>query len=195
MIDVIAFTALIAFATAPAGGGAQVNDERAHHRQKDHSDHRMVIDADGMVMNYNENELPRDCAQLGEDVTFDVHVGVRYARRGAAFGFDLNEWQVPPCARVAVTLINDDSVRHQWMVHGLPRYLYPQGMFHLEANGGSRKTGKFIVPSDDRTYLVHCDMAHHMEKGLKGQLKVGSGSGDLPSVPGITGARRPDRYL
>ena len=53
------------------------------------------------------------------------------------------------------------------MVHGLPRYLYPGGMFHLEANGGDSQTGTFIVPSDARTYLVHCDLPQHMEKGMK----------------------------
>ncbi len=63
-------------------------------------------------------------------------------------------------------------------------------MFHLEAEGGHEKTGTFIVPGGDATYLVHCDMAQHTEKGLKAQLKVGRGAGDLPSIPGIT----PPRY-
>jgi len=91
-------------------------------------------------------------------------------------------------------LINEDYVRHQWMIHGLPRYLYPEGMFHLEVNGLARKTGTFIVPSAQKTYLVHCDVAQHMEKGMKAQLKVGGGDGDLPSIPGITDPRRPNFY-
>ena len=74
------------------------------------------------------------------------------------------------------------------MVHGLPKYIYDQGMFHLEAAGGSRKSGSIIVPSDNKTYLIHCDIAQHMEKGMKAQLVVGKGSGDLPSIPGISGA-------
>jgi hypothetical protein len=95
---------------------------------------------------------------------------------------------------VTVTLINEDHVRHQWMVHGLPRYLYPEGMFHLEVNGLGRKTGTFIVSSAAKTYLVHCDVAQHMEKGMKAQLKVGGGDGDLPSIPGITDPRQPNTY-
>jgi hypothetical protein len=79
-------------------------------------------------------------------------------------------------------------------VHGLPRYLYPLGMFHLEAAGGAQKTGTFIVPSDDRTFLVHCDLAQHMEMGMKAQLVVGRGSQDFPSVPGVTAHYRPDGY-
>ena len=47
-------------------------------------------------------------------------------------------------------------------------------------------TGTFIVPGDDQTYLIHCDLAQHMEKGMKGQLKVGGGDGDLWAVPGVS---------
>jgi len=42
------------------------------------------------------------------------------------------------------------------------------------------------VPSDDKTYLVHCDIAQHMEKGMKAELVVGRGSGDLWAVPGVS---------
>jgi len=80
-------------------------------------------------------------------------------------------------------------------VHGLPKYLYPGGMFHIEAKGGASMTGTFIVPPDDRTYLLHCDMAQHMEKGMKGQLVVGAGSGDLWSVKGVSDAFERDNYL
>ncbi len=87
-----------------------------------------------------------------------------------------------------VTFINEDEVRHQWMVHGLPKYLYPAGMFHIEASGGTSQSGTFIVPAEARTYLIHCDMAQHMEKGMRGQLVVGAGSGDLWGVPQVSDA-------
>jgi hypothetical protein len=74
------------------------------------------------------------------------------------------------------------------MVHGLPRYLYPAGMFHIEAMAGQSQQGVFIVPPEDRTYLIHCDMSQHMEKGMRGQLVVGAGSGDLWAVNGISDA-------
>jgi hypothetical protein len=164
-------------------------NEHAHHQH-----HAMVMDRDGMVMNSNEQTLPQDCKAISAELKFDVRVGRKYARRGLTYGFDHHEWRAPPCARIQVTLINEDQIRHQWMVHGLPRYIYPQGMFHLEANGGTTRTGTFIVPSDDRTYLAHCDISHHMEQGLKAQLLVGSGSGTLPSIPGISAAVHPDRY-
>ncbi len=156
--------------------------------------HEMELDRDGMVMNTNSDALPQDCAAIAGDVVIKVAVGRTFAMEGRTYGYDRPEWQVEPCSRITVTLANEDQVRHQWMVHGLPRYLYPQGMFHLEANGERSKTGTLIVPSDDATYLVHCDLSHHMEQGLKAQLVVGEGSGNLPSIPGITGYRMPDDY-
>lgn len=169
------------------------DDPHAHHHLH-HDGHDM--DADGMVMNENTDKLPQDCPSLSGEQTITVHAGRKYATafNGTMFSFDRQEWDVPPCSKVVVTLINDDQVRHQWMVHGLPRYLYVEGMFHLEANGGRQKTGTFIVPSAKKTYLVHCDIAQHMEKGMKAQLKVGGGNGDLSSIPGVTGLRQTESY-
>jgi hypothetical protein len=81
------------------------------------------------------------------------------------------------------------------MVHGLPKYLYPAGMFHIEASGGQSRTGTFIVPGDDQTFLIHCDMTQHMEKGMRGQLVVGAGSGDLWAVEGISDQFYRSSYL
>ena len=151
----------------------------------------MTLDVEGMVMNANSDNLPKDCSKISEDVAITVSAGTKYAAEfnGTTFGFSQHQWKVKPCSRITVTFKNEDDVRHQWMVHNLPSYLYPQGMYHMEANGGFEKTGTFIVPSADKTYLVHCDLSQHMEKGMKAQLIVGNGSGNLPSIPGITGPR------
>jgi hypothetical protein len=176
---------------------AQTPDEHAgmhHHHQHQHDQHMM--DTEGMVMNENKDQLPQDCAALAGEQEITVRAGKKYAQpfNGTMFAYDQQEWDVAPCTKVTVTLINEDYVRHQWMVHGLPRYLYPEGMFHLEVNGAGKKSGTFIVPSAAKTYLVHCDVAQHMEKGMKAQLKVGGGDGDLPSIPGLTSPRQPDAY-
>lgn len=171
-------------------------DSAQHMHHMHHMHHDMRMDMEGMVMYENTDRLPRDCAQVSVEQEITVRAGKKYARRfsGLMFAYDQQEWQVEPCAKVTVTVINEDNIRHQWMVHGLPRYLYPQGMFHIEVNGGQKKTGTFIVSSAPMTYLVHCDIAHHTEKGMKAQLKVGGGNGDLPSIPGLTGPRQPDQY-
>ena len=171
-------------------GGAEVDHSKMNHSgHGGHYDHKMTLDDGGMTMNWNDDTLPRGCKEISEEVDIEVRAGRKYANAGQAFGFDKNEWRVKPCAKVTVNFINEDDVRHQWMMHGLPRYLYDQGMFHLEAAGNSKRKASLIVPNDDVTYLVHCDISQHMEKGLKAQLKVGAGSGDLPSVPGISDAR------
>ena len=171
---------------------AETQDEHANHKH-----HNMTLDSTGMVMNSNSQTLPQDCTQISRDYQFDVSAGTEFAAGypGTVYGMSQHEYRVEPCSRITITFNNKDEVRHQWMVHGLPRYLYPGGMFHLEAAGGQSRTGTFIVPGDDRTYLVHCDMAQHMEMGMKAQLKVGRGSGDLWSIPGISAGFQPDSYL
>jgi plastocyanin len=162
--------------------GQEGQDHSAHHG------HSMSVDSGGMVMNENLDTLPRDCKEISRDHEFTIHAGRQYSAEfpGMIFGMSLHEVRAEPCSRLTVTFVNEDEVRHQWMVHGLPNYLYPAGMFHIEASGGHQKTGTFIVPGDERNYLIHCDMAQHMEKGMRGQLVVGNGSGDLWSVAGVS---------
>lgn len=161
-----------------------------------HAGHAMTVSRDAVVMNENRDRLPLDCTAVSRDYSFTVKAGSTYAHEaGTIFGFSQYEMTVEPCSRIEVTFVNEDGVRHQWMVHGLPAYLYPAGMFHLEASGGASARGTFIVPGDDRTYLVHCDMAQHMEKGMRGQLVVGRGSGDLWAVSGISAEFRRSDYL
>jgi hypothetical protein len=159
-----------------------------HTKMMDHGDGHLM-DMDGaMVMGQNTETLPGGCDSIAAVKEITVHAGHKYAEKfpGTMYAFDTQEYQFEPCTKLTVHFINDDQIRHQWMMHGLPKYLYPKGMFHLEVSGPGEVTGTLILPSDDKTYLVHCDIAQHMEKGMKGQLKVGKGSGDLPSIPGVT---------
>ena len=154
---------------------------------QDHS-HDMAVATSGVVMNENRDTLPRGCDEVSRDYQLTIRAGREYALGvpGMTFGMSEHDVRVEPCSRIEVTFVNEDDVRHQWMVHGLPKYLYPAGMFHLEASGGQRVTGTFIVPGEDRNYLLHCDLAQHMEKGMRGQLVVGRGSGDLWGVTGVS---------
>lgn len=178
-------------------------DPHQHHQPKSKvmegscgSHMRMNMDINGMVMHENKETLPKDCTAISEEITIDIKAGVKYSApyAGTVFGFSEHQWQAKPCSRITVNFTNDDEIRHQWMIHGLPTYLYPQGMFHIEANGGQTKTGIFIVPNSHYTYLVHCDIAQHTEKGMKAQLKVGNGRGDLPSIVGISAPKFADRF-
>ena len=164
------------------------------HAQMQHGN--MMMDATGMIMNANPDRLPRDCQQISETVDLTIRAGQQHALKfnGAMFAFDQQEWHVKPCAKLNITFINDDQIRHQLMIHGLPGYLYPEGMFHLELNGKGELKAALIIPSQPKTYLVHCELPQHMEKGMKAQLKVAGGDGDLPSIPGISQPVKADRY-
>lgn len=161
-----------------------------------HGDGHLMDMAGGMVMGQNADTLPGGCDSISETKEITVHAGHKYAEKfpGRMYAFDTQEFNFKPCTKLTVHFVNEDKIRHQWMMHGLPKYLYPKGMFHLEASGPSKISGTLILPPGDKTYLVHCDIAQHMEKGMKAQLKVGKGDGDLPSIPGLTAMTFPDDY-
>ncbi len=196
----LSISSLYAYAEDDASSSREI--EKPHHQHHEHKSMegmcgaKMRMDEQGMVMHENKDELPKDCKEISEDITIQVKAGVKYAKAypGTVFGFDQHQWQAKPCSRITVEFSNEDEIRHQWMIHGLPKYLYPQGMFHIEVFGKGKKTGTFIVPSSHFSYLVHCDIAQHMEKGMKAQLKVGNGRGDLPSIPGISAPTFPDLF-
>ena len=162
----------------------------------DHGDGHLMDMAGGMVMGQNTDKLPGGCDSISETKEITVHAGHKYAENfpGRMFAFDQQEFNFKPCTKLTVHFVNEDKIRHQWMMHGLPKYLYPKGMFHLEISGPAKISGTLILPPGDKTYLVHCDIAQHMEKGMKAQLKVGKGDGDLPSIPGVTAFAVSDDY-
>ncbi len=182
LLRFVAITVVWLFSTA----GALAMQGMDHSAQSGH--HNMQITETGVVMNENTDVFPRGCDAVSTDHEFTVYAGREFASNapGTMFGMNVNEWKVEPCSRITITFVNKDETRHQWMVHGLPKYLYPTGMFHIEAMGGQTQMGTFIVPGDDRNYLVHCDMAQHMEMGMRGQLVVGRGSGNLWGVTGVS---------
>lgn len=150
----------------------------------------------GMVMNENHKELPQGCSKIEGVQEIIIKAGREYAKPfpGTVFGYSQHEFNLPICTQINVTFINEDDIRHQFMIHGLPTYLHPQGMFHMELYGRGEVKGSFISPAEDITYLAHCDIAQHMEKGMKAQVKVGDGNGELPSIPGLTGQLNLDEY-
>ncbi len=186
----IAVLSIILSATATA------KEFEKHTSLMDHGDGHLMDMEGGMVMGQNTDTLPGGCDKIEATKEITVHAGHKYAEKfpGRMWAFDQQEYKFEPCTKLTVHFVNDDNIRHQWMMHGLPKYLYPQGMFHLEVSGPGEISGTLILPPGDQTYLVHCDMAQHMEKGLKAQLKVGKGSGDLPSVPGIAANIIEDNY-
>jgi len=167
-----------------------------HNNLMDHGNGHLMDMGGGMVMGQNTEVLPGGCDSISEEREITVRAGHKYSEKfpGTIFAFDQQQWKVKPCAKLTVHFINEDNIRHQFMVHGLPKYIYKAGMFHLETTGPSKISGTFIVPGYDQTYLVHCDISQHMEKGMKGQIIAGKGGISMPSVPGLTPQIIPDSY-
>jgi hypothetical protein len=138
------------------------------------------FDDAGLVLHANRERLPEDCAAVSTDIALRVRAGTRHAAAGQVFGFDSAPPSVPPCARVTLTLVNDDSIRHQWQLLGLPEALHPGGEFLLEANGGQQVSGSFIVPGAAARFPVQCSHADHAVLGMQAWLRVDAPAPRLP---------------
>jgi plastocyanin len=168
------------------GGGASEHDSDSGPDDHDGSmdngggmmmDMRMV--GNGTVVNGNAETLPPGCTEVAGERSVTVHGGVRHADGGEMYSFERDRLELDRCTRVTVTFENEDDVRHQWMVHGLPTSVYPMGMFNVEVDGPGSVTGTFITPGDDVTLDTHCSLPQHEQKGMQMTVIVGEG-GDSP---------------
>ena len=152
--------------------GDGMNDEMGHSGDTN-MEMRMVDD--GVVVNGNSEELPPGCDEVNDGRSVTVRGGYEYAEGGESFSFDRERIEVEPCTRVTVTFVNEDSVRHQWMLHGLPMETYPMGMFNVEVDGPGSATGTFVTPAADTTLDTHCSLPQHEQKGMHMSVVVGDG--------------------
>lgn len=167
----------------PSPGEGGNRSERAEMREVENA----------MVMNPNPDDLPPGCGEISGERAVTIRAGRAYAEPGEMFGYDTDEVNVAPCTRLTVTFINEDRIRHQWMVHGLPRETYPMGMFSIELTGPGKATATFITPSEPASLLVHCSLPQHEQKGMRAALVVGGGETEEPSpeTPSETTASNP----
>jgi hypothetical protein len=148
------------------------------------------------VMGQNTGELPPGCESISGTANVTVQAGTEHAEQfpSKMYTYSDRKMQFEPCTKLTVTFINNDSIRHQWMVHGLPKENYPMGMFMLEVTGPGKDTGTFILPSGDESLMIHCGLGQHMQKGMKAQLTIGDGDGAISNVPGYSAALNPYEY-
>lgn len=138
----------------------------------------------GSVVNPNRDRAPPGCDAIDGTREVTVRGGTGHAATGEAFGYDTERVRVQPCTRLVVTFVNEDAVRHQLMVHGLPTEIHPMGMFTLEVDGPGRVTGAFVTPARNYTLHTHCSLPQHTEKGMEMRVVVGDGSTGLVGAPG-----------
>jgi hypothetical protein len=140
-------------------------------------------------MNANPDRLPPGCERISRDATVTIRAGREQAARfpDKTFTYDRRVLDYPACARLRVTFVNDDAIRHQWMIHGLPRATYPGGTFNIEVPASGEETGTLILPGQPTTLMVHCGLPQHMQKGMKAAIRVAGGKGLPANIPGATG--------
>lgn len=143
--------------------------------------------ASGKVVNENTDELPPGCDEIQGEEELTVRGGRDHAAEfnGAVFTFDERSIEVDACTQVTVTFVNEDNVRHQFMVHGT--YPFDPGFFMIELTGAGQETGTFITGAEQASLLVHCGVLQHQQKGMKGQVLVDGGLGDIPNILGVSG--------
>ncbi len=137
------------------------------------------------VVNENTDNLPPGCDSISEELEFTVRGGKDFASDmpGVVFTFDNRSFDLPACARVTVTFVNEDDVRHQFMPHGV----WPDGTFLIEVDGPGQDTGTFITSANPGSVMVHCGVSQHQQKGMKAQILVAGGTGNIPNIPGVAG--------
>lgn len=153
---------------------------------------RMEMREGGLAVNANDGEyLPEGCDEIRGSTEITVKAGEQFAEPGHMFSYDQRKWNVDTCTKVTVTLENADDVRHQWMLHGLPKNTYPMGMFNIEADGGEQVTATFVTPAEDTTLKLHCSLPEHEDLGMEGFVVVGDSGGettdDAPAGDGSDG--------
>jgi len=96
------------------------------------------------------------------------------------FKFDPMTWTVSAGKEVELTIINDGTLEHEWV-------LVKKGMeitipfdaddedkvfWEMEAASGETKTETFTAPSEPGTYTIVCGTAGHLEQGMSGTLII-----------------------
>jgi len=133
----------------------------------------------------NDDTAPPGC----EAIEGEKEVNVVAVSEGT--GYPLYEYspkvvETEPCTRLSVTFESSTRIRHQFVVEGLPEEVHPDGYFGIEADGGAEETATFVTPGEDTTLPVESTVGNQADSGLRGQIVLGEGDGDIDGVPGVT---------
>lgn len=83
---------------------------------------------------------------------------------GSEFSYTPNNITVKSGEKVTVNFKNGGTVQHTFVLKDLN--------FKLTADPGQTVSGSFTAPSAAGTHEFHCDVAGHLESGMKGNLVV-----------------------
>ena len=97
------------------------------------------------------------------------------------FKYDPQSWTVPAGAEVTLTLTNDGSVQHEWLLLDSGITITPPFdeeavkdsiLVDQDVDAGAAATIVFTAPTAAGEYEVVCGIAGHIEAGMTGKLIV-----------------------
>ena len=96
------------------------------------------------------------------------------------YEFSPPSWEVPAGAQVELTLINDGTLFHNWVLmppedEVEPPYTrdkWQQSLAEFRVRGGESETFTFTAPSEPGEYPVLCTEGGHFDLGMTGMLIV-----------------------
>jgi len=97
------------------------------------------------------------------------------------FKYDPQTWTVPAGAEVTLTLTNDGSVEHEWLLLDAGVTITPPFdeeavkdsiLVDQDVDAGASATVVFTAPTTPGEYEVICGVAGHIEAGMTGKLIV-----------------------
>jgi plastocyanin len=96
------------------------------------------------------------------------------------FTFDPTSWTVSAGKEVELTLVNNGTLEHEWVIvkNGMEVTVpfddddEEKVFWEMEALPGETKTETFTAPSEPGTYDIVCGTPSHIEQGMVGTLTV-----------------------
>jgi uncharacterized cupredoxin-like copper-binding protein len=115
------------------------------------------------------------CAQEGDGSTDEAQSSIDVT--ATEFLFEPDAWTVPADSDVSVTLRNEGTIEHEWVVLAVGTRITSDDEFEedlvefeVEADTGDEATGTFQLPAG--TYQVICAVPGHLAAGMEGELTV-----------------------
>jgi uncharacterized cupredoxin-like copper-binding protein len=115
------------------------------------------------------------CAQEGDGSTDEAQSSIDVT--ATEFSFEPDAWTVPADSDVSVTLRNEGTIEHEWVVLAAGTRITSDDEFEedlvefeVEADTGDEATGTFQLPAG--TYQVICAVPGHLAAGMEGELTV-----------------------
>ena len=96
------------------------------------------------------------------------------------FKFDPTTWTVSAGKEVELTIKNDGTLAHEWVIIKKGQEVTipfddddeEKVFWEMEAEPGETKTGTFTAPSEPGTYTIVCGTPSHLEQGMSATLTV-----------------------